>query len=178
MKRVVQGDRVVAIRGVIGESLSRLRTEGLAALSNHPSANMDFQCLVHNDLVRGNIVVASDRAMLIDWDWAMNASPVVDLCGFLSPFVTSWDREMMLGEQAIATFLRAYFKGHDRADVGEIYRSLSDCWALCGAVVANWDYLNSSKSRPHLKEPAFYRRACARTLAIGHFLKVSARPIL
>ena len=152
--------------GGIEGYLRRTAATELAALAQGQDADRSFRCLVHNDLVRQNIIIVADRARLIDWDWAMNAHPALDLCGFLSPFVTSWDKELALSDRAISIFLNRYLEPFGRTDARAIRRSLMYIWSAYNALVANWLYSNSTISRPHLRESGFYRRIFARSEAI------------
>jgi Ser/Thr protein kinase RdoA (MazF antagonist) len=157
----------------IQDLLRRSAAIELAALAQGHDADRSFRCLVHNDLVRQNIIIVADRARLIDWDWAMNAHPALDICGFLSPFVTSWDKEFALSDRAISIFLNRYLGAFNRNDARTISRGLTYAWRAYNAMVANWLYSNSTISRPHLRESGFYRRVFARSQAIYARLRES-----
>ena len=152
--------------GGVKERLRRAAATELAALGQAHNADWSFRCLVHNDLVRQNIIIVADRARLIDWEWAMNAHPALDLCGFLSPFVTSWEEELALSDRAIAIFLKRYLEPFNRSDARRIIRGLIYAWRGYNAMVANWLYYQSPILKPHFRQGGFYQRAFARSEAI------------
>lgn len=133
---------------------------------------VSFPCLVHNDLVRSNILVVSGSIRLIDWDWALNSSPALDLCGFLSPFVTSWDVELTLSERAVAIFLHRYLRSFDRADARAVMGELARTWDTYNAMVAFWVHHHGDTARPHFRARGFYERAFARSGEISRWLTV------
>jgi thiamine kinase-like enzyme len=121
---------------------------------------------VHNDLVRQNIIIVADRARLIDWEWAVTAHPALDLCGFLSPFVTSWEKELALSNRAISIFLKRYLETFNRSNARAITHGMISAWRGYNAMVANWLYYQSPVSKPHFRQGGFYRRAFERSEAI------------
>ncbi|MFH1107369.1 MAG: aminoglycoside phosphotransferase family protein, partial [Candidatus Micrarchaeota archaeon] len=106
-------------------------------------------CLVHNDLVAGNVVIAARRAAFVDWGWAMHSSPAIDLCCALSPFVTSWKKPFFVPDPAATGFIKVYSSGMSS---GEKYALASDVlrlWDSYSAMVACWilcDYAPHARS--------------------------------
>ncbi|MEW5701108.1 MAG: phosphotransferase [Candidatus Zixiibacteriota bacterium] len=153
------------------ESLHRAATASLALLEAQPPFDRRFDCLVHNDLVPGNIIVTSEGARLIDWDWAICSHPALDLCGVMSPFVTSWEGELALQHEQVAAFLERYLQPFSRAESRIIMRGLLDAWQAFNTIVANWTYRNADPARPHFRDPAFYRRSFAHAAGMWAFMR-------
>jgi thiamine kinase-like enzyme len=171
--RLPRYQRRGASKGAIEEQLRRAAVAALASLDTDHEEDRDLSCLVHNDLVARNILIVSDRARLIDWDWALNAHPALDLCGFLSPFVTSWDKERALSVRVTAIFLNAYLAHFNRADARAIRLSLGYAWSAYNVMAANWLYFESPVLRPQFRSAAFYQRAFARVAQTGAWLRKS-----
>lgn len=159
-------------RDEIAGRLRRATDVALSSLGRTREQTSGLRCLVHNDLVRENIIIASGQVRLVDWEWAMYASPVLDLCGFLSPVVTSWDGEFALSDHAIATFLNTYLGTFSRNDARALARDLRSAWDPYNAMVAYWVRLNAPDERSHFKERGFYKRTFARSKEISQGLKV------
>ncbi|MBI5868245.1 MAG: phosphotransferase [candidate division Zixibacteria bacterium] len=168
---IFQSLRRADFRGATGGRLQRVAENVLGDRNQHGDWPASFQCLVHNDLVVGNILVESGRVWLIDWDWAMNASPALDLCGFLSPFVRSWDEELYLSRRGAAIFVRRYLSLFGRADARAILGELVRAWDTYNAAVALWVYQFAGREQPHLRSHEFYQRAFARSVEISRWLK-------
>ncbi len=63
---------------------------------------------LHGDAVAGNLIVAGDQAMLIDWQCPALGDPVDDLATFLSPAMQHLYRGNPLSQDEAADFLAAY----------------------------------------------------------------------
>lgn len=141
--------------GSIEKILAAQTTRALHALANMRDLKMR-SCLVHNDLVDGNVLYATGRIWLIDWDWALISAPCVDLYGFLSPFVRSWgSKPGFLGTRAAAGFLRAYFAEAGKGGRTRMLGAQSGLWHPYNTLLANWLY-HEAKRLPHTGRSGFY----------------------
>ena len=155
----------------------RLGREAAAAWAGLPAPrakSLDFTCLAHNDLVAENIIIVGERARLIDWDWAVNSHPALDLCGFLSPFVTSWKTEHLLGRRAVSVFLGTYMAPFSQADRRMIGQRLVDVWSAYNAAAACWLCYRSPVRRPHFTDDGFFRRGFDRSAEMREWLRQAA----
>ncbi len=123
---------VEMLRALLARAEARLSAEALLAQYPH-------ECLVHSDHTYENWVVGSDRAYLVDWEWAEISSPAGDLGHFLSPVticrrqgyrMPAADRQFFLdayysalGDAALAETLRVHF-----AAFGAFPALRSLCW--------------------------------------------------
>jgi len=149
-----------------------LRSRTLAALSSLEDCGPSSvkPRLVHNDLVDGNVLSQRGRVWLIDWDWAMITSPVVDLFCFLSPFVRSWGGQpRFLTEKVAKGFLAAYSAERGKGHTARILRSDGAFWVPYNTLLANWLY-HEPLGMPHTTNAAFYRRAFAEVERLGEVI--------
>lgn len=116
-------------------------------------------CLLHNDLVDGNVLCAKGRIWLIDWDWALISAPCIDLFCFLSPFVRSWGPEpQYVGSRAAAEFLTSYFAVLGGCGRRRMLGAQTKLWQPHNALLANWLY-HDAERLPHSVRSGFYTRS-------------------
>lgn len=115
--------------------------------------------VVHNDLVDRNVLIQHGRAWLIDWDWALISSPVVDLFGFLSPFVRSWRRTpRFVSLPAARRFISAYGLHYGTRRLRSLMQSDGSWWRTHNVLLANWLH-RETQLKPHARTLEFYRRS-------------------
>ncbi|MBI3872891.1 MAG: aminoglycoside phosphotransferase family protein [candidate division Zixibacteria bacterium] len=152
-------------------NLLRVRSQiALAALRSIPPRAGGPVCLVHNDLVGRNIVTGGRRVWFIDWEWAMISRPAIDLCCFLSPFVTSWEHEQFLSCQQVRRFLSRYLSTWSRGEARRIVSGMSRIWQPYNALLANWTFRESPIREGRSRSERFFRRAFRAADAISPVL--------
>lgn len=152
--------------GSIENILDAQTTEALHVLASLRDLKIR-SCLVHNDLVDGNVLCAKGRIWLIDWDWALVSAPCIDLYCFLSPFVRSWgSKPRSLSSRTVSEFLRAYFSVSRRCGMKRTLGAQSKLWQPYNALLANWLY-HDAKRLPHTGRSGFY------SASFGHVSQVS-----
>lgn len=141
--------------GSIEEILAREITQALRTLSKLRSLKAR-SCLVHNDLVDGNVLSSQGRIWLIDWDWALISAPCIDLFCFLSPFVRSWgSKPLCLSSRTASNFLSAYLSGTRGSVRVRSLGAQADLWHPYNVLLANWLY-HDAKRLPHTGRSDFY----------------------
>ena len=141
--------------GSIEKILDVHTTAALLTLASLRKSKMR-SCLVHNDLVDGNVLCAKGRIWLIDWDWALLSAPCIDLYCFLSPFVRSWGlKPRFLAPRTVAEFLRAYFAESGGGGRKRMLGAQTALWHPHNALLANWLY-HEAKRLPHTSHSGFY----------------------
>ena len=100
------------LQAVLQQAKARLVTE--PRLEQYPHL-----CLVHSDHTYENWVIGSDRAYLIDWEWAELGSPAGDLGHFLSPVTIVRRQGYQLPASDRAYFLERYYEALDDPTLAE-----------------------------------------------------------
>ncbi len=148
----------VSVRGILAQASEHARAS-LVGVQTFPS------CLVHNDLVSDNVLVQGKRVFFIDWGWAMHSSPAVDICGALSPFVTSWKKPLFLTPKHANTFLATYAKPLSREEKRALHDDVVRLWGAYNSMVISWilcDYAPNARSisrRAWFASPRFLEKA-------------------
>lgn len=109
--------------------LAAQRLDQEAILSAYP-----YTCLVHSDHTYENWVVGSDRAYLIDWEWAEISSPAGDLGHFLSPITVQRCANYQLPDRDRAWFLNCYYTALDDPKLAHTIRHHVDVFGVFPAV--------------------------------------------
>ncbi|WP_298853592.1 aminoglycoside phosphotransferase family protein [uncultured Ruegeria sp.] len=91
-------------------------------------------CLIHGDLVAGNILVSADGLTLIDWQCPALGDPCEDLALFLSPAMQVVYRGFPLTAAEEDQFLSAY----GRSDIVARYQQLKPWYAWRMAAYCLW----------------------------------------
>lgn len=138
------------LRSLLAKAEARLVAE--QDLLNHPHT-----CLVHSDHTYENWVINSQRAYLIDWEWAELGSPAGDLGHFLSPVTICRRQGYQLPASDRAFFLEHYYGAladqelaetirHHFAAFGAFPAVRSLCWTAGYWVTANLWYAEITAS--------------------------------
>ena len=116
-----------------------------------------YRCLVHSDHTYENWVIGSDRAYLIDWEWAEIGSPAGDLGHFLSPVTVQRRQGYQMPESDRDWFLKCYYDALEDKNLADTIRRhfaafgvypavRSLCWTAGYWVTANRWYAKAEDS--------------------------------
>ena len=156
-KRLANDLRAISGRSQIEKLLQNRTLQSLSLLRTR-SPSHSKPCLIHNDLVDGNVIHSTERLALIDWDWAMITQPEVDLFCFLSPFVRSWrSTPRYVRPQTAVEFLDEYIR-RVRRGKGQKPRIESELWKPYNTLLANW-LRQAPLAPPHANSRSFYVKA-------------------
>ncbi len=75
-------------------------------------ADLSGENLLHSDVRSDNICFVSDRAVLVDWNWACRGNPRVDIAGWLPSLAAEGGPDpmsMLPDEPALAALMSGYF---------------------------------------------------------------------
>jgi thiamine kinase-like enzyme len=137
------------------EKLIHEFTKKAKRMADSHVAGRDYFCLIHNDLTAENMLIKGNRALLLDFGWAMYSAAAFDLSNFLSPFTTSWTKRLILNKHEVADFLKKYFAHHKRSDRLLILNSFKQCWLAYNSLLINWIYFDFLRKHP-LHEKLFF----------------------
>ncbi len=98
------------------------------------AAPINNACLVHTDVVPGNLIATVHGLRLIDWQCPAFGDPCEDLASFLSPAMQYLYRGRVLSESEKTAFLTAY----PRPEVVRRYRKLAPLFHLRMAAYCQW----------------------------------------
>jgi hypothetical protein len=138
------------LQSALSKAEQRLSAEHL--LHDYP-----YQALVHGDHTYENWVINTERAHLIDWEWAEVGTPAGDLGHFLSPVTVRRRQGYRLPAGDRAYFLQCYYEALRDADLAQrIERHFaafgpfpalrSFCWTAGYWITANRWYADSPDS--------------------------------
>ena len=94
--------------GILARCQANSRDRINKKMPNWPVSPIDRPCLIHGDPVPGNIVLADQDPVLIDWQCPVNGDPTEDLALFLSPAMQKLYRGTPLTLDEERQFLTAY----------------------------------------------------------------------
>jgi thiamine kinase-like enzyme len=93
-------------------------------------------CLLHNDLVTGNIIQNKKGIFLIDWQDPVIGDPSYDLWVFLSPMVNLWDNKRAMTNEERTIFLENYIQLSGRKNIKHALKIKTPFYYLVSIIYA------------------------------------------
>lgn len=123
--------RAILARCSAAESLAALEPEGDVAA-------IGAGCLLHSDIVAGNLIRNATGLHLIDWQCPAVGDPCEDIAVFLSPAMQCLYRGAALAEADVSAFFVAY----DAPDIATRYQRLAPFYHWRMAAYCLWQMQN------------------------------------
>lgn len=77
-------------------------------MANNGDCSSTYRCCINTELNSTNFLVDGDNTYLVDWEKPLYGDPAQDLGHFLAPTTTFWKTDIILSEEEIDAWIRAY----------------------------------------------------------------------